>query len=515
MAGLERLPDAGQGRRCYPVHPLPQKVSTTLTAPVRSAPILTPFESRWLAEAVRRHEERHGVLEDRAAVEVARTAAPEFEARVLRRAQELGLREGWQDAILRWHGRVRLLLAGAAVLALVLGFGAAAGVLGDGSRAVNVVWALGGLLGVNLFSLLLWVLATLLSGGGRSARAGVPGGLWLRLPSFFERSPAAADLPLALGGLPGWSRAASWGAGAIGHALWALALLGAAAGVLALLAMRRYGFVWETTILPAGVFAWLVDALGGLPALLGLPVPDAATVAASGDAPMLEEAGRRAWSGWLLGALLVYGVLPRVVLALVCTLLWRRSSQGLRLDLSRPGYARLRPLLLPDSERIGVRDPEPALMPRPARHAARLAGSGGPALVAVELGGDVMWPPVAGEAGGATDGLAAFDAGRLDSREQRRDALARFGTRPPCRLLVAVDPRRTPDRGNLGVIAELADHAVDTRVWVLGGAGEAAESRLPQWREGLARLGFAPEMLILDETAARGWLEGRRQERMP
>ncbi|WP_263460352.1 DUF2868 domain-containing protein [Thauera sp. Sel9] len=467
---------------------------------------------------MRRHEERHGVLEDRTAVRAARTAAPEFEARVLRRAQELGLREGWHDAILRWHGRVRLLLASAVVLALVLGFGAAAGVLGDGSRAVNVVWALGGLLGVNLFSLLLWLLATLLSRGSRGARTGVAGGLWLRLPSFFERSSAAAELPLALGGLPGWSRAAGWGVGAAGHALWALALLGAAAGVLAVLAMRRYGFVWETTILPSGVFAWLVDALGRLPALLGFPVPDAATVVASGDAPMLEESGRRAWSGWLLGALLVYGVLPRAVLALVCMVLWRRSLQRLRLDLSRPGYARLRPLLLPDSERIGVRDPEPAVMPRPARHAARLAGSGAPALVAVELGGDLAWPPVAGEDGSAADELAAFDAGRLDSREQRREALARFGAQPPCRLLVAVDPRRTPDRGNLGVIAELADHAVETRVWALGaggGSGETAESRLPQWREGLTRLGFAPEVLILDETAARDWLDGRGLERMP
>ena len=66
-------------------------VRITLTASARSSATLTPFESRWLAEVVRRHEERHGVLEDRTAVRVARTAAPEFEARVLRRAQELGV----------------------------------------------------------------------------------------------------------------------------------------------------------------------------------------------------------------------------------------------------------------------------------------------------------------------------------------------------------------------------------------------------------------------------------------
>ncbi|ENO87429.1 DUF2868 domain-containing protein [Thauera linaloolentis] len=466
---------------------------------------------------MRRHEERHGALEDRAAIDAARSAAPEFEARVLHRALVLGAREGWRDAILRWHGRLRLALAAGMVLALVLGFGAAAGVLGDGSRAVNVVWALGGLLGVNLFSLLLWGLATLLPRSAAGARGGVaPGGLSLRLLAFFDRSPEAADLPLALGSLLGRGRAASWGAGAVGHALWALALLGAAAGVLALLATRRYGFVWETTILPAGVFVWLTEALGSLPGLLGFPVPDAATVAASGDAPMLEEGGRRAWAGWLIGALLVYGAVPRAALALMCAGLWARRLHGLRLDLGRPAYARLRPLLLPDSERIGVRDPEPAVMPRPERHAARVEGVGAPALVALELGGDLAWPPAVPRGGGeGRRGDAAFDGGRLDSREQRRAALARFAAQPPRRLLIAVDPRRTPDRGNLGVIADLADHAVEARVWALGADGKDGAGRLPLWRDGLARLGFAPDALILDAVAAGDWLAGRQPEHRP
>ena len=286
--------------------------------------------------------------------------------------------------------------------------------------------------------------------------------------------------------------------------------------MLLLLATRRYGFVWETTILPAGVFVSLTDVLGRLPGGLGFPVPDAAMVMASGDAPMLEEAGRRAWAGWLLGAVLVYGVLPRTLLALVCVVLWRRSLRGVRLDLGRPGYARLRPLLLPDSERIGVRDPEPAAMPRPERHAVALASAGSPVLLALELGSDLPWPPAL-PAAVAGDGaaFAAFDAGRLDSREQRHAALARFAARPPCRLLIAVDPRRTPDRGNLGVIAELADHALETRIWAQGSDAASAATRLPMWREGLARLGFAPDAVILDAQTARDWLLGTALDASP
>ena len=525
---------------------------------------------------MRRHEEHHGALDDARIHADARAAAPDFEDRLLHRADALGAREGWREAILRWQARARVLLFAAAVLAMVLGFGAAAGVLGDGTRPVNVVWTLGGLLGVHLFSMLLWLVTLALQGGARGGfqHGGVLGRAWLALTGFLDRSKAAADLPLALGGLLGRGRLAAWGVGAANHALWCAALLGATLGVLALLATRRYGFVWETTILPADTFVALSAALGALPGMLGFPVPDAATVAASGDAPMLDEAGRRAWAGWLVGAVVVYGVLPRLVLALFCVLMWRRGTRRLALDLSRPGYARLRPLLMPDSERIGVRDPEPAAMPRPRRHAAIARGDGSAVAVALELGDDLAWPDILearsapADVRGTTTAADAApvrhwdDGGRLDSREQRRAARELFAAHPPRRLLVAVDARQTPDRGSLGLIAELADHAQSIRVWLAGldvreaadsgtagsadrgpaaadgaaerGAGAAQAGRLRQWREGLAGIGLvgaAPddanvgytvdgatgqagrgvgaegEVVLMDAAAARAWLQ--------
>ncbi len=469
---------------------------------------LTPLEARWLAEVVRRHEERHGPLEDSAALAAARGERADLERRILRRADLLGAREGWRDAVLRWHGRARLGLLAGAILALLLGFGAAAGVLGDGSRPVNVVWALGGLLGVHLASLLLWLLGMALAGRGRAAsagRGGLAGRLWLRLVSALDRSTAAADLPAALAGLLGRGRLAAWGVAAVSHGLWALALGGAAAGVLLLLATRRYGFVWETTILPAQAFVSLVKALGVLPAVFGFPVPDAATVVASGDGAVTSEAGRRAWSGWLLGCLLVYGVVPRLVLAAACAGLWQRSVRRLALDLSRAGYARLRFRLLPASERLGVSDPAPGAMPRPHRPGAHPAEGEAAALVALELGDDLRWPPDFDAAGGEV--VDTVDAGRLDSREQRRAALVRFQAHPPRRLLIAVDARLTPDRGSLGLIGELADRAVQTRVWAMRSPGAGGDERVALWRDGLLRLGLAADGLITEAAAARAWLE--------
>lgn len=486
-----------------------------LRSGLRVPPSLPPnsLSQRWLAELVRRHEERVAPLDDARVHAGVRAGAGDFEARVLQRAGALDAAAGWRDAIVRWQRRARLLFAVAFVLALVLGFGAAAGVLGDGTRPVNVVWTLGGLLGVHLSSLLLWCAGLLAQGrarGGASHHGGVFGRAWLSLTGWLDRSRDAAELPRALAGLLGRGRLAAWGVGAVNHVLWCAALLGATLGVLALLATRRYGFVWETTILSADTFVGLSGALGALPGALGFPVPDAATVAASGEAPMLAEAGRRAWAGWLVGALVAYGALPRLVLALLCLALWRRGARALSLDLSRPGYARLRPLLMPDSERIGVCDPAPPAVPQPQRHVPVTHGAGGAVAVALELGADLPWPAVLAGEGAAGAHAAWEDGGRLDAREQRRAARERFAARPPARLLVAVDARQTPDRGSLGLIAELADHAQELRVWLAGGdaGGDPAPGgRLRQWREGLAGIGLGTGTVLAQAAAARAWIE--------
>ncbi|MDO9600175.1 MAG: DUF2868 domain-containing protein [Azoarcus sp.] len=479
-----------------------------MTLPHPPSVPLSALEARWLAELVRRHEARHGRLDDRAALIDARGGPPDLETRICLRAEALGTREGWRDAILRWRGRARLSLLAAGVLALMLGAGSAAAVLGDGTRPVNVVWALGGLLGVHFFSLLLWFASMLVS--SRPARGGSAlGALWLRLVALFDRSPAAVDLPLALGGLLARGRLATYGLGLVSHLLWLLALSGAAAGLLALFAARRYGFAWETTILPADVFVSLTTFLGVVPGWLGFPVPHAALVLDSvldsggGVGPNVgaaaAEAARRAWSGWLLGCLLVYGVLPRLLLALACALLWRLGTRRLRLDLGLPEYMRLRAALLPVSERLGISDPAPASGSRPVRHAGRPGSTGAVTMLALELGGDLPWPPA------ACSGLAD-DGGRLDSREQRRAILDRFECAPPARLLIAIDPRLTPDRGSLGLITELVDRAGETRLWALPAANTGAD-RLGLWRDGLARLGVSPDALLHDQATVARWLE--------
>ena len=94
--------------------------------------------------------------------------------------------------------------------------------------------------------------------------------------------------------------------------------------------------------------------------------------------------------------------------------------------------------------------------------------------------------------------------GILDSRESRHKLLEQLSRFPPARLAIACDPRRSPDRGSLALIAELARSATATRVWLLQAPpGEALDAeRLGDWHVALQQLD-----LPFADCAPLSWLE--------
>jgi len=412
----------------------------------------------------------------------------------------LGERNGMTALIEAWNNRARLVLVVLSLLAFVSGLGLAFAVLGDGSRPVNVVWALGGLLGVHVFSLLLWVAGLFLWG---RASGGAFGRLWMWLSGRLAPSAAGVHVAHALLNLHGRGGLTRWWLGAVTHGLWLLMLCGALIGLLIALAARGYGFVWETTILSSVVFEGFVALLGWLPALLGFAVPDAELVRASGAEVASGEAARLVWSSWLIGCVVVYGVLIRFLLWMMCLGIFLNGRARLRLDLSLPEYARLLARLTPDSERMGVTDAAPRRIAT-ARIGLHGTSGHGAVLVGIELREDVTWPPPLPE--GVRMG------GVLDSREQRKHVIAALSSEPPARLLIACDPRLSPDRGSLALIAELAELAGACRVWLRGGesgGGSSADpSRVGYWVESLREIGMAREHVIESEASALAWLEG-------
>ncbi|WP_289328893.1 DUF2868 domain-containing protein [Pseudomonas sp. 'CRE Jenny 4'] len=452
---------------------------------------LNPLHRLWLTETVRLREEHAGPLEDLEANRLARTAGGDLPSRIQQRALHLAERDGLAAALSRWLQGARLALVLLAVVAVISGAGLAFAALGNGLAPVNVFWALGSLLGLNLILLISWALG-LLFAGEHSASLGR---LWLWLSEKLARDAKAAQLAPALLLLLQRQKLNRWAVGALVNSLWLLALLSALVILLTLLATRRYGFVWETTILGADTFVAVTQALGTLPALLGFNVPTVEMIRASGDSALNIESARQAWAAWLVGVLLVYGLLPRLILALLCLWRWKRGRAALRLDLNLPGYAQLRERLMPSSERLGVNDVAPEHLHLISGGASELQ-SDGALLVAIELDDQHPWPPK----------LPANvkNAGILDSRESRHKLLEQLSRFPPARLAIACDPRRSPDRGSLALIAELARSATDTRVWLLQAPpGQALDAeRLGDWHAALRQL----EVSFAD-CAPLSWLE--------
>lgn len=450
---------------------------------------LTSLQTLWLTETIRLREEHAGPLEDLEANRLARAAGGDLLGRIQRRAVWLAERDGLSAALRHWLQGARLALVLLVIFALLSGAGLAFAALSQ--TPVNVFWALGSLLGLNLILLLSWALGLIFAG----EHGATLGRLWLWLSEKLARDAKAAQLAPALLLMLQRKKLNRWALGTLVNGLWLLAMLSALLLLLTLMATRRYGFVWETTILGADTFINLTQALGSLPALLGFNVPTVEMIRASGGAALDIESARQAWATWLVGVLVVYGVLPRLLLALLCFWRWSRGKAALTLDLNLPGYAELRERLMPTSERLGVNDPEPAQLHRVESSVSEQASEGA-LLVAIELDDQRPWPPALPK--------TVSNAGILDSRESRHKLLEQLSRFPPARLLIACDPRRSPDRGSLALIAELARNASATRVWLLQAPpGEALDSaRLGDWHVALQQL-----ELPFADCAPMNWLE--------
>ncbi|WKV83835.1 DUF2868 domain-containing protein [Pseudomonas sp. B24_DOA] len=450
---------------------------------------LTPLQNLWLTETIRLREEHAGPLDDLEANRLARAAGGDLPSRIARRALWLAERDGLTAALKHWLQGARLALVLLMIFAVLSGAGLAFAALGQ--TPVNVFWALGSLLGINLILLLSWALGLIFAG----EHGATLGRLWLWLSEKFARDAKAAQLAPALLLLLQRKKLNRWALGALINGLWLLAMLSALILLLTLMATRRYGFVWETTILGADTFIHVTQALGYPPSLLGFNVPTEEMIRASGAGALDIESARQAWATWLVGVLVVYGVLPRLLLGLFCLWRWNSGKAALHLDLNLPGYAQLRERLMPTSERLGVNDPEPAQLHRVESNVGELVSEGA-LLVAIELDEQRPWPPALPK--------NVSDAGILDSRESRHKLLEQLSRFPPARLAIACDPRRSPDRGSLALIAELARNAGATRVWLLQAPpGEALDGqRLGDWHAALQQL-----ELPFADCAPMNWLE--------
>jgi hypothetical protein len=478
---------------------------------------LSLFSRRWLAETIRIRE-LVSPVEDAEAVSLASAQSTDVEERILLRAHFLAERDGSLTALLHWRQHMRWALVALLVLAALGGFGSALAVLGDGSRPVNVVWATGSLLGLNLLMLFLWALNLIPRESPLGERGGLPGRIWFWISRWSGRRAAqsgaggqkpAVSVSRAFAELLSRSGGMLWCLSTVTHVLWLAALSGALLGLLLSLALRSYVFIWETTILPADTFVSFISASGWLPAQLGfaVPAPDAVRASsldlvvqgpASLSAATQPESLRREWASWLSGVLLVYGLLPRLLLALLCRQLLRLRLSRLRLDRSVPAYASLAARLRPVSAPSGVQDPDSQLLYRTETGHSTTPGTRESVMIGMELGEGFA---LAAETG--VDDARTVLIPQVDSREQRRHALQVLNEDHPARLLVVCNARLSPDRGALNWLADASWHAAETRVLLMGGASVRQQS----WQESLAQIGLTADRIFSEPRAAGQWVQ--------
>lgn len=452
------------------------------------------FNDHWLTETLRLRESFWGPIDDASETGKARAQPGDFEARLLVRNRLLATREGLDTALQRWYQIARLVLLAFSAFAIVAGGAIAVAALGSDGRPVNLTLAVVTLLGLNTLTLLFWLASFGLQAG---ATGSLLADAWLGLTRRLARGPDAALLPRSLLEIMTRTRLSRWAAGALSHWLWALALVSAFITLLALLAARRYTFQWETTVLSPDAFVWLVHTLGWLPSALGFPQPMVDTIRASGGQAILPGDAHALWSGWLLGVVAVYGVLPRIVALLLSLFVVRRRAGNMRVDTSLPGLIELHERLMPASLSTGIDAPAPGAQTAQLRSAPADPMVSARRLLGLELPADLAWPPAALNTG-------IQDLGVIETREQRHRVLEQLRQQPAQRLLACCDARQTPDRGTVALLTELATLSAELGVLLLPDDGTAA--RREQWLKQLLQAGFQPEQLLPYTGDALAWL---------
>lgn len=461
----------------------------------------TVQEQRLLAEAVRLHEDAQGfAINDPQADALAQNADGDLEHRIIVRARALTISKALTTSLQQLRNAFAIIVVVGLVFATIAGATAAQMALGSQSEGpvVNFFWVLGSLLGVPTIALLLWLILAFLTPG--AAATGSLGNLTFllgrRISQWLHKGPAQMAAVQAIGSVYTHTAIGRWTLSAISHGLWLAFLLGCLVLVLLILSTKQYTFTWETTILSERSYITLTKIIARVPETLGFPAPDAEQITAShwtdeGEPP---AASREAWSGLLVGSIVAYGLLPRLLLLGLCLLGRQRAGTRFRLDTELPGYARLQTRLMPASRTIGVVDPDPHVKTSEiskhiyGRNGTRPVESTGPAAI---MGFEIeqpasAWPP-------RIRGIDWLDLGFVDSRDDRRRVLERLQSAPvPLRTIAIVcSAATTPDRGIRGFVDRVQASSTAPVLILLTdgqrlrdrGHPDEVQQRFADWRE--------------------------------
>lgn len=445
------------------------------------------FDKRLLIEQIRYIETRQLLACDAEEKTADHSVHKDFEDRLWQRAKCLVEQHDLSSVLGRAARLSRYIKTFAFMLAALLGALGVIYAITD-RDTINIYWLLLLLLGFNLISMLLWLTGVSLNMDALTS--GMLARLSSWLPGHLERKNNSADkagtqadhawLACHFSGAVG-----RWQFSKITHQLWLVYLLAGLACLVLLLMVRQYNFVWGTTLLSDTAFVRLTELMSAPLQATGFAMPSAEQVRESqtgmlqqGAAQALTAEHRYRWAQFLLGALLCYGIVPRIVLWAWSALMCAHARRQFALDLYLPYYIRLRQRLMPlashgeiiDADTSPPLDAETSTI-KPVPHALPPETQ----WAAVELGDTVAWPPPSVH--------ADHDLGQVIDRMSLAQILQHLQSHPCPVIAVAVSAARSPDRGVQRTIASLTSNC--TQRWLVliqqNGDEPVSDKRLAAW----------------------------------
>lgn len=440
------------------------------------------FDHKVLVEQVRGIESEQELTMDAITDGSGNTATARFDDRLLHRAQRLSHEHELQETLAHAPGIWRISFTFAIAIAVILGALATMSAVSGGST-INIYWLLLVLVGFNLLSMILWLV-------GVSGRVDdLVTGVWARastwIPTLLSKrktTTGQADnawLSCHLAGPVG-----KWRGSQVTQQIWLVYLCTGLVMLVLVLMARQFDFVWGTTLLSDTSFVQLTTALGKPLQALGFATPSAQQVIETriGAGFTLTADHRYGWAQFLLGSLLVFGILPRLVFWGASTLLLKANRKNFALDYYLPYYVHLRQELMPmhgsseivDADTVTPATPQETTTPPLSQPAANHV-SPGAAWVAIELDDDIGWP------------LASMSAdknlGQITDRASLERALQQVQASADSEIAIAVLGSRAPDRGIKRTVSALREAAASTWLVLIDKAeGDViSQARLTAW----------------------------------
>lgn len=447
---------------------------------------ISNFDKRLLIEQIRYMETQHTFACDAEEVSPDLCEHKSFEDRLWQRAQCIAEQRQLSPLLGRAARLSRYIKTVALIAVALLGALGIVYAITD-SHTINIYWLLLVLLGFNLLSMLLWLTGISLNmdslSAGMLARmtAWMPGYIDSKISSGSKDSSQAGRLADRAWLSCNFSGAlGKWQFSRISHQLWLAYMVAGLIFLVLLLMVRQYDFVWGTTLLSDTVFVKLTDILSVPLQVLGFAAPSADQVQATriGAGQILTDEHRYLWAQFLLGALLCFGILPRLLLWSWSVLMCNRSRRLFTLDYYLPYYISLRQRLMPLASHGQIIDADtsnPVISEAPAITPVPHELPGEARWVAVELGEYIGWPPLSVK--------TANDLGQVTDRESLSRILQHLQDGAGPVIAVAVSSVRSPDRGVQRTIASLMSNSSQRWLVLLQQQGDETISsrRLAAW----------------------------------